>query len=125
MKMCLSVALLVVATLTTTSFASPVWPITEAAGEEIHPVKIDQYIDDLDEASITQQNCPVDLNIPFVPVIVRVCPLTPATCGLVRVRVGIAANVLVQVCQLANGGNGLLAVYTYTTVVINFSYTCM
>ena len=76
MKMCLAVALMVVATLTTTSFASPVQPITEAAGEEILPdlesinneASIAQYPHDLEpiknEASITQQNCHVDLNIP-------------------------------------------------------------
>ena len=134
MKMCLAVALMVVATLTTTSFASPVQPITEAAGEEILPdlesinneASIAQYPHDLEpiknEASITQQNCPVDLNIPaFIFTIqVRVCSVTPTTCGLVRVRVGTVVNVLVQVCQLANGGNGLYTVYIYT----NFSCTC-
>ena len=121
MKMCLAVALLVVATLTTTSFASPVQPITEAAGEEILPVKNDQYDDDSEsinneasiirhphdlepiknEASIAQQNCPVDLNIPAIifNIRIRICSVTPTTCGLVRVRVGGVANILVQVCQ--------------------------
>ena len=106
MKIWLAVGLLV-AIMATTSSASPL--AKRPADEDVYQVnQTDQEMELLDgQASITQAQCPVNINIPIplYPIAIQVCNVTPTTCGLVRVSVGTTANVLVRVCRLSNGGN--------------------